>query len=113
MLLTEIVTAAAVVGSIVSPAIPGCGLISSFLLKMGIVTVAVQAAETVEQAAKGRDVTTPLFKTIYDAAIVTGCIMLVANGFIPGSIAAIGALILTVSVGDYKHTKLFNQRQEA
>lgn len=98
MLFSNVIAAAATVAAIVAPTIPGCGPIASGLLKIGMIITASAAAKVVEKASTGQPIATTLTTVIADTAILGICTYAAVLGLIPGGLAALLAIMLTVTI---------------
>lgn len=97
MLFSNIVNVLGLAAAILSPTIPGCGVISSGVLKVGMIITSTFAAKTVEAASQGYSIKTPLFVVATDAVILTACTYAAVTGLCTGGVAALLALVLTLS----------------
>lgn len=93
--IANIIAAAGTIAAIVAPTIPGCGMLSSMFLKIGVILSVTEAAEIAERAVAGESIRTPLFSFVVDATLVAVCIWAVVAGFVPGWVAALICVVCT------------------
>ena len=96
MLFSRYISAIATVVAIVAPTIPGCGVISSGLLKFGMIATTTFAAKTADHAVAGDSIKTPLFLVTADAIILGACTYMAVTGFLAGGWCAAIAIFLTL-----------------
>lgn len=98
MLFSNVIAAAATIAAIVAPTIPGCGPIASGILKIGMIMTASAAATVVEKASTSQPIKTPLMAVATDTIIIGICTYASVIGLIPGTLAALLAIIFTVTI---------------